>query len=103
MKIAVIAALAASVSLASCTLSNDQQTAAAKAYDKICSAEPPLYAAFVNVATVKGASERTLAKAAGIHESITTLCTTRPTDVVTGLVTLSAAYVQFVTINASVK
>lgn len=102
MKKIALAACAA-VLLASCTMTNDQQVAAARAYDKICSAEPPLYAAFVAAATAKGASERTLTKAAGIHESVTTLCTTRPTDLVSGLVTLSAVYVQIVTINASVK
>jgi hypothetical protein len=99
----IILASVAALALASCTTTDDQQQAAAKAYDKICTAEPPLYAAFVNAATVKGASEKTLAKAEALHVSITTFCETRPTDVVTGLVTLSAAYVQFVTINASVK
>lgn len=99
MRKLIVAALC-SVSLASCSLSTDQQAAAAKAYDKICSAEPPLYASYVVIATAKGASEAKLAKAEGIHTTITAMCTERPTDVISALVILSAAYAQFIAINA---
>ena len=96
-------ALAATTLLASCTLSNDQQAAAAKAYDKICSAEPSLYASYVVVATAKGVSEAKLAKAEGVHNTITSLCTERPTDVLSALVILSSAYAQFIAINAQTR
>lgn len=96
-------ALAATALLASCSLSTDQQQAAAKAYDKICSAEPPLYASYVVVATAKGASEAKLAKAEGIHNTITALCTERPTDAISALVILSSAYAQFIAINAQTR
>ena len=102
-KIALLTTIAATALLAACVTTPDQQEAAQQAYDKICTAEPPLYAAFVAAATAKGTSEAKLRKAEAIHGSITTFCTNRPTDVVSGLVTLSAAYVQFITINASVK
>jgi hypothetical protein len=102
-KIALFATVAASALLASCTLTNDQQAAAARAYDKICTAEPPLYAAFVNAAMAKGSSEKTLKRAESVHVTIATMCETRPADPVTALVTLSAAYVQIVQINATVK
>lgn len=95
-------ALLSTALLASCSLSTDQQAAAAKAYDKICSAEPSLYASYVVVATARGASEAKLAKAEGIHNTMTALCTDRPTDVVSALVILSSAYAQFIAINAQV-
>lgn len=100
MKVLLVAATAL---LASCTMTMDQQAAAARNYDKICTAEPPLYAAFVDAATTKGSSERTMRRAASFHAVITTMCSTRPTDAVTALVTLAAAYTQIVQINASVK
>lgn len=93
----------AAVVLSACTTTPDQQAAAARAYDKICAAEPPLYAAFVNVAAVKGASERTLLRAQVIHDEITGLCQTRPADPVTALVQLSGAYARFVALNATLK
>lgn len=98
-----VTALATTVMLASCSLSTDQQAAAAKAYDKICSAEPQLYASYVLVATAKGASEAKLAKAEGIHTTITAMCTDRPTDVISALVILSAAYANFIALNAQTR
>jgi hypothetical protein len=100
MKVLLIATAAL---LASCTMTMDQQAAAARNYDKICTAEPPLYAAFVNAATTKGASEKTMRRAESFHVVVTTMCSTRPTDFVTALVTLAAAYTQIVQINASVR
>jgi hypothetical protein len=96
-------AIASAAMLVSCTMTVDQQAAAARNYDKICTAEPTLYAAFVNAATAKGSSERTMRRAEAFHATVTTMCETRPTDFVSALVTLAAAYTQIVQINASVK
>lgn len=95
----IVTALAAVAMLSACTLSNEQQASAAKAYDKICSSEPQLYAAFVVVATAKGASEAKLAKVATYHDGVTKMCDERPTDIVAALVTLSGVYAQIVAAN----
>lgn len=89
--------------LASCTMTEDQQMAAARAYDRICSAEPPLYASFILIAETKKVSERTLNRAAAFHATITAMCEDRPVDFVSALVTLSTAYAQFATINNQVN
>ena len=101
MRNLIVAALC-SVALASCSLSNEQQAAAAKAYDKICSAEPSLYASYLIIATARGVSENTLAKAAVLHEGMGNMCTERPTDIIAALVPLSLSYAQFIALNAKV-
>lgn len=93
----------ASFSLASCTLSAEGQQTAEKSYDTICKAEPQLYASFVVVATAKQASEATMTKAALAHDTVTDLCTNRPTDIVAASVLLANAYAKFVAINATVE
>lgn len=99
--LAICAALAfASISLASCTTTPDQQASAAKVYDKVCAAEPALYASFQTVAAINDVSASTQKKAEAIHASITTLCTDRPTDLIAGVATLTAAYAQFAAIVA---
>jgi len=90
-------------SLAACTLSLEQQTAVAKAYDQTCAAVPPIYASFVTIATAKHARESTMKKAAAIHAAATELCETRPTDLATASVTLANLYAQLVLISAQVE
>ncbi len=87
----------ACVALASCTTTPDQQAAAAKAYDQICTTEPSLYAAYVTVALAKG---KDTTKVDAIHSGIVDLCQARPTDIVTGLPILAAAYARFITATA---
>lgn len=89
--------------LSACSLSLEQQTAVAKAYDKTCAAEPPIYQSFVTIATAKQASQKTLAQAAAVHDSVTKLCTDRPTDLATASITLAALYAQLITISANVE
>lgn len=94
--------------LSACSLSLEQQTAVAKAYDKTCAAEPGIYQSFVLVATAKQASERTMKRAAAIHSSFvnengTGLCQTRPTDLASASVHLAALYAQLITISAQVE
>jgi hypothetical protein len=91
------------IALSSCTLSASQQTAVARAYDRTCAAEPPIYQSFVLVATAKGASERTMKKAETIHLTVSRLCADRPTDIASAAVTLAALYAQLVTISAQVE
>lgn len=91
------------LTLASCTLSAEGQQTAQKSYDTICKAEPQLYASFVVVATAKQASEATMTKAALAHDTVTDLCTNRPTDIVAASVLLANAYAKFVAINATVE
>lgn len=98
MKVAIFAAVAA-LSLASCTTA-DGNASAAKAFDRVCSAEPPLYASFAVIAESRGASAKTLARAEGLHNTITNLCANPPQDIVGALVVLTASYAQFVAINA---
>lgn len=86
--------------LSACSLSNEQQVAAAKAYDKTCAVEPAVYQTFVTVAMAKQASERTMAKAAAIHAAAQGLCETRPTDIFTASVQVANLYAQLVTISA---
>lgn len=86
--------------LASCTLSTRHEAAAAKTYDSICTAEPPLYAAFVVVATAREMSARTLARAELLHSNVGTMCAQRPTNLFVGLAALSSAYAQFLALNA---
>ena len=100
----LVAALCfAAMPLASCTLSAEGQQTAEKSYDAICKAEPQLYASFVVVATAKQASEATMTKAALAHDTVTDLCTNRPTDIVAASVLLANAYAKFVAINATVE
>lgn len=101
-KLALLAiSIAVALILSACTTTPDQEAAAQKTYDAICKNEPPLYLAFVNVAIAKKASERTLARADAIHKEIVSLCETRPTNVIDGLVSLSSAYARFIALNAT--
>ena len=81
-----------SAALASCTLTPEQQVKSEKIYNTICDAAPPLYALYL----VSGQSPAKVRKAGALFESVKTLCTNRPTDLVAGAVTLSIAYAQFV-------
>lgn len=92
-------ALFAVASLASCK-SADAQTKLAVAYDKTCAAEPAVYAAISTVYVANGASQAKIDKLAGLHDAATQLCTDRPTDLTSGLVTLTAVYVKIVALNA---
>lgn len=92
----------ASLTLASCT-STDANTQAAKAFDKVCAAEPPLYASFVTIAEARGTSAKTMVRAEALHTTITGLCANPPTDVVSALVTLTAAYAQFTVLQKQIK
>ena len=91
------------LTLSSCTLTPEGEQTAQKSYDTICKAEPQLYASFVVVATAKQASEATMTKAALAHDTVTDLCTNRPTDIVAASVLLANAYAKFVAINATVE
>lgn len=96
------------VALSACSLSLEQQTAVAKAYDKTCAMEPAVYQSFVTIAVAKQASQKTLDKAAAIHASFTNdagtgLCQTRPMDLASASVQLAALYAQLVTISAQVE
>lgn len=102
MKKALLA-LAVSASLASCTTTPDQQAQIAKVYDATCTAFPPLYAAYVNIVSVRPNSETKLVKAAAINAEITQLCKDRPSDLLSASVALSAAYARFVVMNAQLK
>jgi hypothetical protein len=92
MKIALIAALAASVSLASCSTTADPQEAAAATYDNICRIAPPAYLAFMSYAAVKPVKQSVKDKVQKAQIIVTELCTDRPTDLVGGLTTLANAY-----------
>lgn len=96
----LLVVLATLASASSCTLSTRHEAAAAKTYDSICTAEPPLYAAFVVVATAREVSARTLARAELLHGNMGSLCAQRPTNVFAALATLSSAYAQFLALNA---
>lgn len=92
--------LLAAISLAAgCTTGDGNSQAAAKTFDTICTTEPPLFAAYMTVAVANGASESRLKKAEGIHASITTICESRPSNVLAAVVTLTAAYAQFLAIT----
>lgn len=95
--------LATLASASSCTLSTRHEAAAAKTYDSICIAEPPLYATFVVVAVAREASQRTLARAELLHSNVGNLCANRPTNLFTGLASLSSYYAQFIALNASLR
>lgn len=98
--IASAAALCMVASLASCTLSNDAQAKLAVAYDKTCSAEPAVYSSISTIYAAQGASQAKIDKLNGFHTAAVRLCTDRPTDLTSGLVTLTAVYVQIVALNA---
>jgi hypothetical protein len=91
------------VALSACSLSMEQQTAVAKAYDRTCTNVPAIYQSFVLVATAKQASDRTMKKAASIKASADYICANRPTDLASAAVTLAALYAQLVTISAQVE
>jgi len=99
---AIAFAIAAALTLASCT-STESRTQAAKAFDKVCLAEPPLYTSFMLLAEAKGASAKTLARANAFHMTITNICKDPPTDVVSALVTLTAVYAQFSALQKQLK
>lgn len=97
--VVLLAAIGVANALTSCTTGDGNSQAAAKTFDTICTTEPPLFAAYMTVAVANGASESRLKKAEGIHASITTICESRPSNVLAAVVTLTAAYAQFLAIT----
>lgn len=103
-KLAVVALYATmSLSLASCVGTGTAQEDAAKQVDRICAAEPPLYATALVLAETKNWSEKRRNRLTAIHVTITNFCTDRPTDLISGLLTLSASYVQFLALKEQVE
>lgn len=92
--IAVPAAAAVALSvLSSCTAtSTESQENAAKVYDTICIAEPAVYAIASNLADSHGWSASKIQKLDQAHVVVVRLCSDRPSNLISGLVTLSAAY-----------
>jgi len=79
------------MALVSCT-STESQANAAKVFDTICVAEPGIYAISVSLANSHGWSASKINKLNTAHAVVYRLCTDRPTNMIAGLVTLTAAY-----------
>lgn len=78
--------------LSACTTSTESQTNAAKVYDTICAAEPGVYLITANLAQSNHWDASKIKKLNQAHVAVTRLCSDRPTNLIAGLVTLSAAY-----------
>jgi hypothetical protein len=66
----------------------------------ICASEPAVYAAYVTVATARGASKKKLATAAAAHAVISDTCINRPADAVSAAARIATAYATIVAARA---
>ncbi|MBB3972798.1 hypothetical protein [Hansschlegelia beijingensis] len=79
------------LSLAGCSVS-DASTTTPKTFDAICASEPAVYAAYVTVASTRGASAKKLATAAAAHKVVSDLCAAPPANLAQGVAQAAAAY-----------
>jgi len=79
------------LSLAGCSVS-DASTTTAKTFDAICASEPAVYAAYVTVASTRGATAKKLATAAAAHKVVSDLCAAPPANLAMGVAQAAAAY-----------
>lgn len=91
LAVGAIAAFSA-VALSSCETTPEAQAKAEQVFNTICKNEPAAYATFQLIAEVRHASEKTLQKGKIGHEIVTDMCTNRPTDLVSGVIQIAAAY-----------
>lgn len=101
----IAVAMALSLALASCSasLGEDAQAKAAKVYDTVCFGEPLVYTVASALADKNGWKQSKVDRLNEAHAVVTRLCTNRPTDLVAGLVTLSAAYRDVLALKASAE
>lgn len=85
MILTAFALIAVSCGLAACEISNAKD-AASQAYDKLCQNEPQIYAALLLF------KPNPSIKVQAAHDGIVQLCLSKPTNIVAGLVTLTAMY-----------
>lgn len=97
IRIAIAGLLA--LSLAACASTN-AATVTTKTFDTICASEPAVYAAFVTVASAKGASARKLETAAAAHSVVTGVCLSPPTNLAAGVAAIASAYATIVAARA---
>lgn len=85
---------------AGCTTTqiSDTKAAALKGFNALCTAEPTVYAAIGAWDVIHPLSFSQRNKATAVHAGVTELCTNRPTDLISGLVTLTSLYSQVVSI-----
>jgi hypothetical protein len=102
--IGAMLALSAVLVLSSCvTTGSDAQASAEKAFDRICTAEPPIYASVSVIAVAKEWKQSKIDKLNGVHTVVTNLCTNRPTDFISALITVTASYAQILAIKAQTE
>lgn len=91
-RIAAVATMSAAIFLTSCQSHEEANANAEKVYDTVCTAEPLVYSLAYTVATAKEWSAKKISQLQQAHVVVVELCTNRPTDMISGLVTLTKAY-----------
>lgn len=104
MKYLVVPAVfvSAMTALSACT-STESQENAAKVFDTICVAEPGIYAISASLAASHGWSASKIRKLDAAHAVVYRLCTDRPSNMIAGLVTLTAAYRDILTLKSGTE
>jgi len=77
---------------------NNTKDAALKGFNAMCGAEPTAYAALQAWDVIHPLSQSKRNQATAVHTAVNELCTNRPTDLISGLVTLTSLYGQVVAI-----
>lgn len=98
-----MAAVMAAGLLASCTLTGNAAANAEKVYNQICSAEPPIYASVKLASVANNWSPAKVRKLETAHTSVMRFCNDRPTDLISALTTLSAAYAEVLALKAQTE
>ena len=101
--LAIAGMLLASASLASCVTTGDAKDQAAKVYNTVCIAEPPIYVVVSAYGGEKNWSPSKLNKLDQAHAVVNRLCTDRPDDLLTGLVALTNAYRDVLALKAQTE
>lgn len=102
-RLAATAAMTSLIFLTSCVTKEEANQNAEKVYDTICTAEPLMYSIAFTVATAKEWPEKKIVQLKQAHAAVVSLCTNRPTDLITGLQTLNDAYTKVLAIKVATE